>query len=82
MSKGTTHIIEIIGIGLTIGGGIMGFLIVSDNKLEDEIKKTQTDLGVKSERISELGATVTGVDKRLERMENKLDLILQNKEQR
>lgn len=79
MSKGTTHIIEIIGIGLTIGGGIMGFLIVSDNKLEDEIKKTQNDLGVKSEKISGIEATVIGVDKRLDKIESKIDLLLQKK---
>lgn len=67
------------GILGSIALAFASYVFATTSQLSTDIKETKGEVSVQAQRISSQEATVAGVDKRLERIENKLDQALKYK---
>ena len=78
--RGTITIATAITITSAIIGtmlGLFGYNASANKDTNQQVQTVKTDIQIKGERLASVESTVGGLDKRLERLESKMDKMLE-----
>ncbi|RJO60397.1 hypothetical protein C4544_05220 [candidate division WS5 bacterium] len=75
----TISIATALGIGIPIVMTLSGFFISQVKEVNQEVQEVKKDTSRQGERISAVESTTANIDKRLDRIESKLDQVISQK---